>query len=228
MKTILNNKLWIIIAVAFVSGIFTSCKKNDDTPIVYGNSYLRVVNAVSTAGSLDLYQSDSKITTAPVAYGNASTGYYTVKGGPSILGFKDAATGTSVVAANVGIQEGVYFTLFCYKNRDGNAAITGLVDNPTTPATNKARVRFFNIGYALNNSINVTYSTTGTLIASNIIIGDTEYFDIDPNVNLGVTVIGSATTSIINGSNFVAGKIYTVWFDAASATAANYHIVQQN
>ncbi|MDQ7948900.1 MAG: DUF4397 domain-containing protein [Pedobacter sp.] len=228
MKTNLKNKAIIISMVAVGAILMSACKKGDDTPIQYGNSYVRVLNTVSTSQPQDFYQADTKITTTAVAYGSASTSYYTIKGGPSNLKFKDAATGTTTTSANVGVEEGAYFTIFNYKDRSGNIQIGGMKDLSTLPAANKARVRFLNLAYSLNNSINVRYLVGGALIASSIEIGDTNYVDIDPNLDLGVTVIGSATTATIPGTNFVSGKIYTIWFDSTTATDANYHIIVQN
>lgn len=208
--------------------VMSSCKKLDSTPIVYANAQARVVNTISTSSPQDFYQGDSKLTTSSVAYGNNSSSYLTIGGGPSIVSFRNTGSGTITVSKSIGVEEGVYYSIYLYTNGSGNADIAGFYDDTTAPASGKAKVRFINFGFSLNNSLNITNSGTGALISGNLGNVSSSYYAIDANTSLGVTVIGSPTTAIIAGSNFVSGKIYSVWFDAASASTVNYHIVTEN
>jgi hypothetical protein len=227
MKTMYKNKLSILFTMVCAGTILLSSCKKDSTPIVYADAKVRIVNANATSSTQDFYQNDVKISTTALAYGSASTGYYTVKGGPSSFAFRDSGTATLTASRNVSVGENGSYTIFYYKDASGNGDLTGFLDDNTAPATGKARVRFLNFGFSFNNAINVSYASTGTLIVNGLGLDISSYYSIDPNTDLGVAVIGSPAT-VIQGSNFVAGKIYTVWFDATSATTANYHVVVQN
>lgn len=228
MKTIFKNKSVVLFTMIGVGAmLFSSCKK-DSTPIVYGDAKVRTVNAHSTSSAQHFYQNDVKLSTTAVAYGTASSDYIVVKGGPSVISFKDATTGTATAAANVGIDEGSSYTVFYYKNSAGSGDITGFKDDNTAPASGKAKVRFLNMGFTLNNTLNITYASSGAVIVNDLGLSMSNYASIDANTDLGVLVLGSPVTGIIAGSNFVAGKIYTVWFEAASPTSVTYHVVAQN
>jgi len=229
MKTIINKKSKIIFTMMCVGAILiSSCKKDNQEPIVYGDASIRIVNTVSGSSGQDFYQGDTKISTTAVAYGTASSSYYTVKGGPTKLSFTNTGSTTVTASANVQIEEAAFYTVFYYTSSSGSNEITGYKDDNSAPAAGKARVRFLNLGFSFNNSLNVTYVSNGTVIAGGLGLGISAYYSVDPGTDLGITVIGSPVTGVISGSNFVAGKIYTVWFDAITATTANYHVVAQN
>jgi hypothetical protein len=227
MKTF-NKKLSIILAMVCIgSMLISSCKKNDEEPIVYGNANIRIVNAVNGSSAQDFYQGDTKLTTTAVAYGSNS-GYLTVAAGNSTVSLKNTGTSTVTATSAVGLNTDASYTAFYYPTGSGGGQITGFQDDTTPPPSGKARVRFVNLAIGLTNNINIAYAS-GTAISSNLASGYVSgYSTIDLNADLTVTVIGSAITGVIPKSNFADGKIYTIWFDTATSTTAAFHVVQQN
>ncbi len=229
MKTF-NKKSSILLAMLFVGTIvISSCKKDDPEVVTYGNANIRVANAVVGSSAQDFYQADAKLSTSSIAYGGYSN-YITVKAGASTVSFRNTGSTTTSASSAIGIDTDASYTAFLYSNMNGASSITGFQDDPTAPPTGKARVRFLNLGASFTNTINVAYTgTTGASLTTGLAyLYVSAYNNIDPSTDLSVTVQGSATSVVIPGSNFVAGKIYTVWFDAASTVTANYHVIVQN
>lgn len=206
--------------------LVSSCKQDEIEPIVYGNANVKIVNAVQGSASQDLYQNDAVVSGGTVTYGNA-TAYLTVKGGSTTLALK--ATGTSTVSAATypTLETAGNYTFFYVNNGTGSATLSGIPDD-NTPVSGKAKIRFINLSTVFNNNINVSFASTTTPVVTGLLpFSVSNYQSIDANLDLNVVVIGSAPVTI-PGSNFVAGKNYTVWFDAANSTTANYHVILQN
>lgn len=208
---------------------FTSCKKDNSVsePVVYGDASLKVVNTVQGSLAQDFFQNDTKISTTPVAYGEA-TGYLTIKAGNSTISYKNTGSTTVNATAGLGLNTNDSFTVFYVSNANGSGGIIGFLDDTVAPVTGKAKVRFVNIGAALTNTINVNITGGAALATGLQYTRSSVYSTIDVNTGLTATVLGSTTPISIPGVTFQTGKIYTVWFDAASSTSLNYHVIQQN
>lgn len=217
-----------IMVIAFVaSTIFLSCKKNDDEVIVYGNAKFKLINAAQGSVAQDFYQGDTKINTTAVAYGESSD-YLTLKAGSSTVFFKSAVDQTVSATGNIGINTDVNYTVFYVKNSIGSGEITGYPESNAQPPAGKAGVRFVNLGAILTNALTVSFNNGEPLTTALSFGNSTNYAVIDPSVDLKFSTMGSTTSTVILGSSFQAGKLYTVWFDAANATTAQHHIVVQN
>lgn len=232
MKTIFNKRsIYLLMMIGLTTAIISSCKKDDDvdnTPVVFGDAKLMAVNAVQGSTAQDVYQGDTKISTTAVTYGN-TTGYITVKGGYSTISFKNTGSTTINTSRNVGFATGSSSTIYYYSNGSGSVLAGEVADDLTVPAAGKASVTFLNLGVGLNNTVNVNIASSGALLISGLAfqtLSSTKI--IDANTDLNFNVVGVTTASTIPGSTFQSGKIYTVWFDAASSTSANYHVVQHN
>lgn len=228
MKTIFNKKSAVILTViCMIAIVISSCKKNNNDIIVEGNANLRVVNSVQGSNAQDFYQRDTKLTTTAVAYGESSS-FLTAQAGASTISFRNTGSTTANATANVGIKTNASYTVFYYTNAAGTAQINGYEEDNTAPASGKSKVRFVNVGSALNNALNVSV-TGGASLTTGLTFGyASAYSTIDANTALSASLVGSATSTVIPSATFASGKIYTIWFDAASTTTANYHVIVQN
>lgn len=233
MKTFIHKKLTsLLIALSTVAILFSSCKKNlqeDIQPIEYGNAKMSVTNTVSGSNAQDFYQNDTKISTTAVAYAETST-YYTVKAGTSTISFKNAGSTAVSAALQAGLNTDFSYTAFYYVDQSGTPRITGFSDDPTAPAAGKIRVRFVNLAPALNNTLNISLADN-TALVNGLSFGNTNssgYLTLDATAALQVSVVNSGISVPIPATSFVSGKIYTIWFDAATTTTAKFHVIQQN
>ncbi|TKC10027.1 DUF4397 domain-containing protein [Pedobacter polaris] len=230
MKTLTNKKpALLLMVISMFAILISSCKKDDDpAPIVYGDAKISVTNTASGSNAQDFYQGDTKLTTTAVAYTETSP-YLTVKAGNSVLSFKNTGSTTNTASISVGLDTDASYTVFYYTNLAGTGLITGAGNDNIPPATGKVKVRFANFGAALNNTLNIGV-TGGANLVTGLGFGNitNTYFTIDANLGLDFTVLNSGITVQIPSSNFVSGKIYTVWFDTNIATTAKFHVIQEN
>ncbi|WP_379091071.1 DUF4397 domain-containing protein [Pedobacter sp. UC225_65] len=228
MKTLLNTqtKFLTLMLIALIG--LSSCKKLEQEEPVQGDAKIRVVNTIVGSTPQDIYQNDTKISTSAIAYGQ-NTAYLTIKGGvSSTISLKNE--GTQVVSASTiaSPYADVSYTLFYYSNANGSGAFAGFADENSVVPAGKARVRFMNLGAVLINNVNISVVGGGSLTNGLAYGYLSAYNNIDANTSLNVSVIGTTDATVIPGAQFEAGKIYTVWFDAANTTTVNYHVVAQN
>ena len=234
MKTFVNKKIaFLLIAVGTFALSLSSCKKDlgeDIQPIEYGNAKISVTNTVSGSNSQDFYQNDTKLTTAAVAYSETSP-YLTLKAGTSIISFRNAGSTAITASLQAILNTDLSYTAFYYVDPNGTARITGFSDDQTAPAAGKIKVRFVNLAPALNNTLNVSLADN-TALANGVSFGNVSpqngYLTLDATAALQVSVVNSGISVPIPATNFTAGKIYTIWFDAATTTTAKFHVIQQN
>lgn len=234
MKIFINKKIALkLIALSTIAVLTSSCKKNleeDIQPIEYGNAKMSVTNTVSGSNAQDFYQNDTKLTTNAIAYAQTSP-YLTLKAGNSVISFRNA--GSTAVSASIqaGLNTDLSYTAFYYVDLSGTARITGFSDDQTAPAAGKIKVRFVNLAPALNNTLNVSL-TDNTALANGVSFGNISpqngYLTLDATAALQVSVVNSGISVPIPATNFTSGKIYTIWFDAATTTTAKFHVLQQN
>lgn len=229
MKNFANKNRMLLIMISICSVLISSCKKDPETaPIVYGDAKISITNTAAGSNSQDFYQNDTKLTTTAVAYAETSS-YLTLKAGNSTISFRNTGTTTTTAKIPVGLETGLTYTVFYYTNLAGTGIITGDANDVVPPATGKVKIRFANFGAALNNTLSVSI-TGGANIITGLGFGNITngYATIDANSGLDFTVLNSGITAQVPGSNFVSGKIYTVWFDTNIATTAKFHIIQEN
>lgn len=217
----------MVIALTLIS-ILLSCKKREDEVIVYGNAKFRLVNAVQGSLAQDFYQSDNKLSGNAVAYGDV-TDYITVKAGNSVVSFKSTGTQNVNATGSIGVNTDVNYTVFYTKNSSGTGEIRGYAESDAIPPIGKAGVRFVNLGASLTSSIVVSFAT-GEPLTTGLVYGNiTNYAALDPAVEMKFALTNSlGVTYSIPANTFQAGKVYTVWFDAATTATAQYHVVLQN
>jgi hypothetical protein len=234
MKTLINKRIALsLIALSTIAILLSSCKKNleeDIQPIEYGNAKMSVTNTVSGSNAQDFYQNDTKLTTTAVAYAQTSP-YLTLKAGSSNISFRNAGATAVSASLQAVLNTDFSYTAFYYVDLSGTARITGFSDDPTAPAAGKIKVRFVNLAPALNNTLNVSLADN-TALANGVSFGNVSpqngYLTLDATAALQVSVVNSGISVPIPATNFTAGKIYTIWFDAATTTTAKFHVIQQN
>ena len=232
MKNFITNKFAVILIMFSIAALLlSSCKKDTDDeiePIVYGDAKVSVTNTVSGSNAQDFFQNDTKISTTAVAYGETSP-YLTVKAGNSTFAFKNMGSATTSASIPVGLETNWSVSLFYIVDQSGNPSIAGYIDNNTAPAEGKIKVRFINLAPALVNTL--TISSNNSAIVNGLGFGSVNpngYITLDADVALQVEVANTGIKVPLTGNTFVAGKIYNIWFDAATTTTAKFHVIQQN
>ena len=224
METNFKNVLKTSALAIALALSFTSCSKNDDDEKMEITASLMVVNSVEGSAAQDFYLNDSKSNNA-LSYGSSASVNTTA--GTQTAVFKNTGSTMANATANISVNANANQTIFFVKQADGSFGISTYADDNTT-ASGKARVRFINISPVLSGAVNITTSTGTSILSSLTFKAASAYQTIDANTALNVNMVGSLETTTIAGSEFKAGKVYTVWFDSATSTKAKYHVIVQN
>lgn len=218
-KSILNLSQFhtrkILVASMLAFAVFTTgCKKDDDdddapTPTpTYGK--LMAIHASPDAPGVDLLIDNAVQNSSALTYPN-NTSYLQVQTGTRNVKINATGTSTSVINANLTIEENKNYSVFAIDSLSTIEALV-LTDDLTAPASGKAHVRFVHLS---PNAPNVDIAVTGGAV----LFSDysfKEYSAFTPlaanTYNLEVRFAGTTTVVLpLPGITLAAGKIYTVF-----------------
>ena len=128
---------WLAAAVALVP-LLQACGGGSDSD---GNGAVRLVNASSAYGALDLYSSDTLLSSAVAPEGAGS--YVTLGAGTYTLKLKRNGSSTTVNSTDRSVAASTSHTLLAYSTADTLRSVF-LTDNETAPTSGAAKLRVFN------------------------------------------------------------------------------------
>ena len=128
---------WLAAAVALVP-VLQACGGGSDSD---GNGAVRLVNASSAYGALDLYSSDTLLSSAVAPEGAGS--YVTLGAGTYTLKLKRNGSSTTVNSTDRSVAASTSHTLLAYSTADTLRSVF-LTDNETAPTSGAAKLRVFN------------------------------------------------------------------------------------
>lgn len=199
--------------ISFVVAVcLVSCKKDNsvDVLVMGQEAKVKIVNAAQNTG--DFYLDKNKINNQSLAFGESND--VKVASGAKSVSFY--GNGVPDVSTTINFVPSFSYTAFYIEDKGGKGEILTFEDNVGATETGKARVRFINLSPNFTNPININLPGS-TLLVNALGFKETSLdFSIEPNVNLGVSVLGAGGTKIIDGSEFEAGKVYTVWISGTS------------
>jgi hypothetical protein len=209
--TPLNHASKGLLTILALTGMFTfsSCSKDDDDTTVQPDATVKIVNVLSDAGSVDVFNGSSKLNSSAIAYGE-STGYLNVADGDATFDFKSSISGNTVLSAPVSFDKGSY-TLFATGETDGNTTVGILTeDDLGAPASGMAKIRFV---HAASDAPPVNFLVNDSLLQSGAAYKSaTEFKQLAAGTYTVKLNNATSGETAISRSNVVlqAGKIYTV------------------
>jgi len=196
-----------------LSMLVSSCMKDNAEPIIEGTAKVMIVNAASGSAAQDFYLNDSKVNSQAVAY-SESTSYISTDAGNGRKGeFRNAGSTTVNFTGYVDLYPNENYTFFYTAKVDGAGNSSAVFkDEKTSPAANKAKLRFVNLaeGFAGANLL----ISGGATLASNIAFGTASNFsEVDPGTLTLQIALATGTSNAANLGAFTleAGKIYTIY-----------------
>ena len=209
--TPLNRATKSMLTIFALTGLvaFSSCSKDDENTTVNPDATVKIVNTLADAGSVDVFNGDSKLNSSAIAYGE-STGYLSVAKGDATFNFKATINGNTVLSTPVKFKSGNY-SLFAAGVAGDNTTMGILTeDNLDAPASGKAKIRFV---HASSNAPTVNFLVGDSLLNPNVGFKAASAFKEMPagtyTVKLNNANSGEAAISK-DGVVLQAGKIYTV------------------
>lgn len=209
--TMLNYASSRLLAAFAFAGLvaFSSCSKDDDDTAINPDATVKIVNVFPDAGSVNVFNGDTKINSSAIEY-NTSTAYLNVAKGDATYNFKNSVSGNTVLSLPVKFDGGNYSLFTTGKTSDNSA--TGILtkDNMDAPAAGKAKIRFV---HASTNVSPVNFFVSDSLLFNNSAYKSVSEFKEMAagtytlklsDVNGGGTVVSKSDVVL------TAGKIYTV------------------
>ena len=208
-----KTRFFGVLFIAFVSTMcLVSCKKDisTDVPIMGKEAKVKIINAAQNTG--DFYLDKNKINNQSLAFGESSD--VRVSSGSKSVSFN--TNGVQDISTTINFVSTFSYTAFYIEDKSGKGEILAFEDNVGATEMGKARVRFINLSPNFSNPININLPGS-TLLVNALGFKETSLdFSIEPNLSLGVSVIGAGGGKVIDGGEFEAGKVYTVWISGTS------------
>jgi len=212
--------LFIVLITAF-----SSCKKHDPDVVVTGESKIKVINAVQTETNQDLFVDGKKWSNPAIAFGETSS-YLKISSGNRTIKFM----GLSNISTESSLKftPSLMYSIFLVNDRSGVREIVSYEDNLSNTETGKAKIKLINLSPFYATGINVSVQA-GTQFVNGLAYKEvTNYFTVDADFNLRFNVVGSTNIKTIDKTNFVDGKIYTIWFSGTNTANLEAHIITDN
>ncbi len=186
--------------------LLSSCSKDED--IAQAN--VLVIHASPDAPGVDLLVDDVKQNTSALTYPQ-NTGYLKVNAGARNFKINVAGTTTTVINANVTLEQDKSYSVFAIDSVSKISAVV-VADDLSTPASGKAHVRFIHLS---PNAPAVDIAVDGGAVVfpnTSFKVG-TAFTPLDAGTyDLEVRVAGTQTVALdLDPINLEAGKIYTVF-----------------
>lgn len=186
--------------------LLSSCSKDED--IAQAN--VLVIHASPDAPGVDLLVDDVKQNTSALTYPQ-NTGYLKVNAGSRNFKINVAGTPTTVINANVTLEQDKSYSVFAIDSVSKISAVV-VADDLSTPASGKAHVRFIHLSpnapavdIALDGGA-VVFPNTSFKVGTAFTPLDAGTYDLE------VRVAGTQTVALdLDPITLQAGKIYTVF-----------------
>lgn len=214
------NKLFSVVTLILFSSAF-GCSDDDNPATPTIDSRVMVIHASPDAPGVDLLVDDT------VAGSNlefpSNTGYLDVDAGTRNIKVNATGTSTTVIEANLDLQEGIDYSVFAIDEVAKIAPLV-IVDDLTSPSAGNAHVRFIHLSPDAP-AVDITL-TDGTIVFGNQGFKDFTAFTplVAGTYGLQVRVAGTTTVALdLPGITLQEGKIYTVFakgFLAGTGTQA--------
>jgi len=199
----------ILSSMLSLSVLFFGCEDDDNPTTPQPESRVLVTHASPDAPGVDLLVDDNVAGTNLEFPGN--TGYLTVDAGTRNIKVNVTGTSTTVIEADLDLQDGVNYSVFAV-DAVANIAPLVLVDDLTAPAAGNAHVRFVHLSPDAP-AVDITLADGTIVFGNQSFKGSTNFTPLAAgSYDLQVRVAGTATVALdLPGITLEAGKIYTVF-----------------
>jgi len=223
MKIFTNRSIFLLFPLFFIG--LTSCKKHDPDVVVNGEAKVKMINATQTEADQDVYVDGGKRSVTALAFAQ-TTDYLKVASGSRSIRFIGSANLPTESAIN--FTPSLTYSTFLVSDRNGARQIVSYEDNLSNTESGKAKIKLINLTPYFTTGINVSVQAGTQFVNALLFKEASSYFSVDADLNLRYNVVGSGSIKTIDNANFVAGKIYTIWFSGTTAANLEAHIITDN
>lgn len=219
------RKYSMILAIAGLATVFTSCLKNDGPPAETNVAALSVINASPNARNVNFFLDDTRINTSGIPY-LSGLQYIRAFSGPRETTVTDFTTNGKLAEKTFTLATGNYYSLYIVgvgATPDSlNYVFT--IDSLKAPASGKTRIRFVNLSPdSAPLSLAVEGQTTN-LVSNQAYKAVSQFVNVDP-IASGVLVIKDNATGAVIGrlenTTLQAGFNYSILARGIAASTVN-------
>lgn len=166
MKTVPQKLRWpgMIMSIALLALMFSSCSKHNDNNVQAATSSLAVIDVSPTAPNLDFYLDGSMVNATPITYSGGLI-YFTCYSGNRRAAFYQSGTNTLIASDTVTLKPSTAYTMLL-SNLPSSPNVTLIRDSVYIPPSGQATIRLIN---ASPDAGNVDYALKGrSLSGSNV------------------------------------------------------------
>ena len=191
--------------------VLTSCDDDDDDGMgLNETASVMVVHASPDAPGVDLLVDNNKVNTAALTFPN-NTGYLDVNAGRRNVKVNAAGTSTTVIDANLDLEEDQNYSVFAINTLSNIEALV-LEDDLTAPASGKAHVRFVHLSPDAP-AVDIAVTNGPVLFSNRAFKSATAFTPVDAaSYDLEVRLAGTNTVVLsVPGVQLASGRIYTIF-----------------
>ncbi|WP_231463010.1 MULTISPECIES: DUF4397 domain-containing protein [unclassified Pedobacter] len=201
------------------------CKKHDPNVVAKGEAKIKVINAVQGEVKQNVFVDNSKMTIAPLAFGETSEYVKILSGNRSVnfMGSNSFNTDT-----NLNFTPALTYSTFLIADRDGKKEIINFEDNLSISDMSMAKIRVVNLTPFFNTGVNVSIQTGSPFINALMFKEASNYYTIENGAALRYNVVGSGNIKTIAATDLLPGKIYTIWLSGLTTATLEAHLIVDN
>ena len=220
-------KYTLILAIAGLSTVLTSCMKNNDTnPVVTDVAALSIVNLSPTSKLLNISFDAKRLNNAGIPYLQGFP-YIGAATGSRTVAVSDNGTGTELAKKTISLVKDTYYSLYIVglgTSATDSVSFVLTKDSLRTPASGKARVRFLHAAQGIAPLDLTVDGQTTSLFTNRPYKSVSDFTEIAP-ITGGVLVIKDKGTGAVvarlENVNIPAGNSYTIFAKGSSAATIN-------
>jgi hypothetical protein len=218
-------KYSLILAVAGLSTVFTSCMKdNNDTQPQQDIAAISVINASPNSRAINFSLDDKIVNSAGIPYLSGLT-YVRAVAGSRKATVLDQVSSKELAKKIFMLNKDTYYSLYVVGVGAGTDSLQYVftADSLRTPATGKARIRFAHLSPDVA-SLNVSVEGGATLFTDKAYKSVTPFVEIDPITAKTLILTDKVSGTVVaklESVTIAAGANYTIFAKGAAAATVN-------
>jgi len=207
------NTLLIVISVALLPGLISSCGKSGNASPAGLNIEYHVLNLSPDAHPVYLYIDNARVNASPFTFG-VDQGYFYVPSTDVPYQIRTALnTGTTLLTRSEVLKSGLKYTLYITGTfTDGSDTSVFTVDTAKAPPLGRGKLRFVDVSPSALGGLDVY--ANGTRAFQNVpYLSTSKYLDL-PDGNYDIQINATGTTSVLKDMPQVTiqdGRLYTLY-----------------
>jgi hypothetical protein len=226
MKVISKFVNAILLSAATIM-IFSSCDDNKVDP--FGSANLKVVNAAPNSGSQKFIMANIPFI-SNLGYLDHSVSYLKVTSGNNLITeYRDNSNYDLYASEKLNLDDEKTYTVYLTGESQNEAKIRMYQDDLSEPASGKAKVKFIHLSGGAPSMIDLS-DVNGNLTTSLGQYNQSSYVEINAGSHLikAHAAGQSETVATLESTEFLAGKIYTVYLLGSTTSNLSIHTLIHN